>query len=259
MEHVVTAHDADVRKAVACCLGRLAGLEDRVKNYSRILIKPNLCGGVAGEQGSHTSPVVLDAVAGYFARFGLPIAIGEADCSFNDAGPLFRDLGIHELARRHKASVINLSTGPSEELDVPHAFRLKRLRVSALFSDAFIISVPVLKTHPWCGVTVSMKNMYGALYQREKAMLHSGLDENIVDINRIIGPHLTVVDATVAVVTGGFKLGLWVGNPATRLDTVLAGYDFVAADAAGARLLGRDPDRVAYIRLAAREGLGTHG
>lgn len=256
MAHVIVTHDADARKAVTDCMGQLAGLAERIKDFSRILVKPNLCGGVFGERGSYTSPVVLDAVIENLKQFGLPILIGEADCSFNDADRLFRELGIHEMAARHNASVTNLSTGPSIEIEVPNAFRLPRLRLSSVFTNAFIISVPVLKTHPWCRVTISMKNMYGAMYTAEKSILHNGLDQNIVDINRVIGPHLTVVDASIAVLQGGFKLGLWVGCPPTRMDTILAGYDFVAVDTAGTRLLNRDPAQVAYLQLAAREGLG---
>ncbi len=256
MQRVVLVKNDDSIRAVAKAIEGLGGVDELVKRYSRIVIKPNLGGGVPGEAGSYTSLTVLGAVLELFSSFGLPIVIGEADGSFNSADRMFTALNIHGLAKGFGARVLNLSTGPAVDLKVPDAFSLQHLRVSSVLEDSLLVSVPVLKTHPWCKVTVTMKNMYGAVYKREKAMLHARLDENIVDINRVIAPHISIVDATVAVVHGGFKEALWVGCPPTRLDLVLAGYNPVAVDAVGARVLKCDPQSVEYIRLASQNGLG---
>jgi len=256
-EKICMVKDTDPKKAVNTVLDNLKGLEKRVSAHSHILIKPNLGGGVAGEPGSHTSIGVVRAVLEAFSSFSLPVYIGEADGSFNSADHMFSTLGIHELGKHFNARVVNLSRGPSVDCAVPRPNRITSLRISTVFQHAFIVSLPVLKTHPWCAVTVSMKNMYGGVYQREKAVLHTGLEENIVDINKVIGAHLSIVDATTAVVHGGFKYALWVGCPPSKLDLVFAGYDFVAVDAVGTRILDRNPDDIDYIRLAARHGLGT--
>jgi uncharacterized protein (DUF362 family) len=47
--------------------------------------------------------------------------------------------------------------------------------------------------------------MYGAVYQKGKAVHHNGLEHNIVDIKKVIMPHIYIVDASTAVVRGGFK------------------------------------------------------
>jgi len=104
---------------------------------------------------------------------------------------------------------------------------------------------------------MNMKNMYGALYEKEKAFLHSGLEQNIVDINKVIAPHLCITDATTTVVHGGFKYGLWVGCPPTRMDLIIAGLNPVAVDAVGTKILGRDPSNIHYLALAAKQGLGV--
>jgi uncharacterized protein (DUF362 family) len=163
---------------------------------------------------------------------------------------------VYQLGKQFDAQVINLSEGPSVEVEVPRPLSLKRLRISTVLQQSFIVSVPVLKTHPWCAVTMNMKNMYGAIYEREKAFLHNRLEKNIVDINKVVRPHLCILDAKTAVVRGGFKYGLWVGCPPTTLDLIIAGLNPVAVDAVGTRILGKDPQSIHYLELAARQGLG---
>ncbi|HUT83339.1 MAG TPA: DUF362 domain-containing protein [Thermodesulfobacteriota bacterium] len=254
---VCIVRDKDTRKAVSSAIELLGGIDVKtVKQYPSILVKPNLCGGVPGEPGSHTSIEVLKAVLEVFSTYGSPLYIGEADCSFNDAHEVFTSLRVYQLGKQFNAQVINLSEGPSVEVEVPKPLSLKRLRISTVLQQSFIVSVPVLKTHPWCAVTMNMKNMYGAIYAREKAFLHNGLEKNIVDINKVVRPHLCILDAKTAVVRGGFKYGLWVGCPPTTLDLIIAGMNPVSVDAVGTRILGKDPCTIRYLELAAKQGLG---
>ena len=255
---ISVVRDKEISKAVISALDLLGdAVEKAVKRFPSILIKANLCGGVPGEPGSHTSIEVLKAVLEFFSSYSLPLHIGEADCSFNDAHVVFTSLAVYELGKRFGAQVVNLSEGASVELEVPRPLSLKRVRVSSLLTQSTIVSVPVLKTHPWCAVTMNMKNMYGAIYESEKAMLHNGLEKNIVDINKVIPPHLCIIDAKTAVVRGGFKYGLWVGSPPTSLDLIIAGTNPVSVDAVGTSILGKDPKRIVYLDLAARQGLGV--
>ncbi|MCX8043119.1 MAG: DUF362 domain-containing protein [Desulfobacterota bacterium] len=253
---ITVIKNKNAARAVAAALASLSAWDIAIKSHSHILIKVNLCGGVAGEPGSYTSVSVLEAVLAEVSSFAMPLYIGEADCSFNDAEHMFTALNIYACAKRYGARVVNLSKGTWLDLPVPSPLNMKSVRVAEVFHNAFIISVPVLKTHPWTNVTITMKNMYGAIYPREKSVYHSGLDENIVDINKVIKPHLSIVDGTVAVVSGGFKYGLWVGSPPTRLDCIIVGQDPVAVDALGAKILGHDPDHIGYIKKAAQQRLG---
>jgi len=250
--------DTNVNKAVTLALEPFQSvIEKGAKQHSSILIKPNLCGGVPGEAGSHTNIEVVRAVAGILKSFGVPVFIGEADCSFNDTAHVFNVLGIYKLAKDYGIQVTNLSEGPYNDIEVPRPLSIKTVRVSRIITESFIVSVPVLKTHPWSGITINMKNMFGAIYEPEKALYHNGLEKNIVDINKVITPHLCVTDASIAVVRGGFKYGLWVGTPPTRLDMVIAGINNVSVDAVGIKLLQRDPWSIGHIKHAVEQGLGV--
>ena len=255
---VVIVKSSDVSRAVGDALNLMGGLERAVSDYPSILVKPNFCGGVPGERGSHTSVAVLEALLEILSAFKKKVFIGEADGSFNWADQVFSALNIHEVARRYGAQVVNLSKGPYLDLTVPQSLSLKTVRVSRLLTESAIINVAALKTHPWTGVTFSMKNMYGAVYEQEKAMLHAGLDKNIVDINKVIPPRLCLVDGIYAVKHGGFKYGVWVGYPPDKMDLIVAGYDPVATDVVCTRLLGRNPSQVSYIELAAAQNIGVN-
>jgi len=101
---------------------------------------------------------------------------------------------------------------------------LKTLRVSRLLTESAIISVAALKTHPWTGVTFSMKNMFGAIYEQEKAVLHAGLDKNIVDITKVLKPPLPG-GRNLCGQAGRIQIRVWVGYPPEKMDLVVAGYD----------------------------------
>jgi uncharacterized protein (DUF362 family) len=141
---------------------------------------------VAGESGSFTSIEVLQAVLEFFSSFSVSLVIGQADCSFKSVHHMLQALSIYQLGKQVEARIINLSEGPAVDVNVPCPNVLKRLRVSYVLCESMIVSVPVLKTHPWTGITINMNNMYGAVYEKEKAYLHNGLGKNIVDINKVI-------------------------------------------------------------------------
>ncbi len=252
------AKAAGVSEAVERALHLVGGLERAVAAHSLVVIKPNLCGGVPGERGSHTSVAAIEALLQLLAPLNKTVYIGEADGSFNWADDVCNALDIYDLAKRYGARVVNLSSGPSVELTVSRPLALKTVRVSRLLTEGAIISVAALKTHPWTGVTFSMKNMFGAIYEQEKAMLHAGLDKNIVDITTVLRPALCLVDGSYAVQRGGFKFGVWVGCPPDRMDLMVAGYDPVATDTICTGLLDRNPAQVHYLNLAAAQNLGVN-
>jgi len=256
--HIGIAQSRDTRSAVKSALDLVGGLEKAVGRHSSIVVKPNFCGGVPGERGSHTSMPVLEALLELLAPLKKKVYIGEADGSFNRADQVFGALSVHDVAKSYGVQVINLSTGPSVELTVPQSLSLKTLRVSRLLTESAIISVAALKTHPWTGVTFTMKNMFGAIYEEEKAMLHAGLDKNIVDITKVLRPALCLVDGIYAVKQGGFKYGVWVGYPPDKMDLVVAGYDPVATDVVCTTLLGREPRHVEFIEKAAAQDVGVN-
>ena len=101
-------------------------------------------------------------------------------------------------------------------------------------------------------MTAAMKNLMGVV--RDRPAMHGKLGQAIADLNTLIKPDLTVVDA-VRILTAhgpaGGKLSY-----VKKLDTVVASTDVVAADAYAATFFGLKPDDLDYVRIGAAMGLG---
>jgi hypothetical protein len=109
-----------------------------------------------------------------------------------------------------------------------------------------------MKTHDMFPVTLGLKNMKGVIQDQDKKRFHIiGVEQAVVDINKLVLPHLTVIDGTV----GMEGIGPMHGEP-VNLGLIVASMDTVAADAVGASIMGVDPQEVGHIRMAAEQGLG---
>jgi uncharacterized protein (DUF362 family) len=116
-----------------------------------------------------------------------------------------------------------------------------------------LISVPVLKHHGGAGVSISSKGLMGCVWNRRDYHAH-GLHGCIADFVSFRRPDLNVVDA-VRVIT---RHGPRVGSPSDieNMGSLIISPDVVAADTAGAMMLGHKQGAVEHIRLAAEAGLG---
>ena len=128
------------------------------------------------------------------------------------------------------------------------------ITIPEILLNKFIISVPVLKEHSMCGVTISLKNMVGILPAKEysgywtykKSEIHRyDTDGCIADIINIIKPDWAVVDATI-----GMKGSHLSGTPcAPPINLVYGSSDTLEADRFGCELLGRDWRDIRYLKF----------
>jgi hypothetical protein len=101
----------------------------------------------------------------------------------------------------------------------------------------------------------AMKNAFGGLLSKYRHYTHSWIHETLVDllaIHKEIHPGIfAVMDGT----TAGTGAGPRMISPVVK-NVILASADQVAIDAVAAKLMGFDPLRIKYIRLAHEKGLG---
>ena len=117
-----------------------------------------------------------------------------------------------------------------------------------------IVSLAKMKTHHWAGATLSMKNLFGlvpgSVYGWPKNKLHYiGISESIVALNRTFRNTFAIVDGVVGMEGNGPIQGT--PKPAGVL---VMGRDLVAVDATCCRIMGIDPEKVTYMRMAAELG-----
>jgi uncharacterized protein (DUF362 family) len=120
-----------------------------------------------------------------------------------------------------------------------------------------LVSLPKMKTHHWAGATLSMKNLFGlvpgGVYGWPKNVLHwAGIAESIVDLHHLFPRQFAIVDGIVGMEGNGPIQG----TP-KRAGVIVAGADAVAVDATCCRIMGIEPRKIEYLRIArGEENLG---
>jgi uncharacterized protein (DUF362 family) len=117
-----------------------------------------------------------------------------------------------------------------------------------------VVSVARMKTHHWAGATLAMKNLFGvvpgALYGWPKNYLHQvGIGPSVAGLYRIFPRSFAIVDGIVGMEGNGPIQGR-----ARPCGVLAMGRDLAAVDATCCRIMGIDPMRIEYLRLASSLG-----
>jgi len=223
-----------------------------------VAVKPNLCYYWDAATGYTTDPRVVAGVIDYVReRCGedVNIKVVEADASAMRTKYAFPVLGYEKLAKEKNVELFNLSNDILVDKTVHVNKREISFKVPQLLlkSDLFI-NVPKLKIMRLTKITCAMKNIFGCIGSPRKVVYHPFLNEAIVGINKILRPHLTVVDGLVALGRFPVKLGL-----------IMAGVDQFSVDCIASQIMGYKPSSVEFLKIAMKEKLGnpegivTHG
>jgi len=231
----------------------------------KVLLKPNAARLASPGEGVTTHPLVVEAAIDYLKQKGVTdIVIGES-CIFGvNAQEAFRVTGMREVSEKKGVDLIDLDQNTPLEVNIPGGKVLKKVKVPAILKEIdFVISIPVMKTHMHTQVTLSIKNMKGLLWRREKARFHQlryhkkitkghkELDIAISEMASVLFPHLAIIDGTV----GMEGMGLAYGKT-RKMGIIIVGNNGLSADAVATRLMGFDPEKVPHLKLSAEMGLG---
>jgi uncharacterized protein (DUF362 family) len=239
-------------------------IRDQLKPYFRrfevnlrgktVLLKPNLVDYHADEHHIFTHPTVVAAAVELFGDSGARVIVGEASGLRRDTNTILFYSGYKAILDKYSVRFVDLNLDEVEKVSIPSNYTgLNYFYVprTVLRSD-YIVSLAKMKTHHWAGVTLSLKNMFGVLpgikYGWPKNRLHTiGLYEAIVDMGYAVRPHFAIIDGVYGIEGNGPLFGdnKFVG-------AVVMSDDFLAADAIGCEIMGVNPGKVDYLRLAAR-------
>ncbi|SIO46765.1 Uncharacterized conserved protein, DUF362 family [Singulisphaera sp. GP187] len=254
-----TSYDDDLEGLVRRGLSEIGYTPDQFKDRS-VLIKPNLVDPIGTTPHANTHPKLLCAAVEVFRRWGAgDVVVGEGQGLSRDSDQLLEASSYGPFCRERRIDVIDLNFADV----VARANRTKftslgRFYLPRVVAEAdFVVSMPKLKTHHWAGVTLAAKNLFGVLpgtyYGWPKNVLHwAGIHQSILDIACLVRPRISIVDGIVGMEGDGPLLGT-----AKPLGAVVIGADPFAVDATATRLMGMEPERIAYLREAAGRRLGA--
>jgi uncharacterized protein (DUF362 family) len=249
----------DPAALVRAAMDAVGGMKKFVSAGDMVVVKPNIGWNRNPEQAANTNPFVVEEVVRMCMDAGArKVKVFDSPC--NPARRTYRMSSIEEAAKRAGADVIFMDERKFKDVSIPEGVALKSWNMyTEAFETDVLINVPILKHHSMARVTMGMKNLMGLLGGNRSA-IHPGFDQKLADVNTVLVPHLTVMDAFRVLKAHGPNSG----NPddVDLARHVIVGTDPVAVDSYGAELFGRVTGRsltgadIGYIRIGHEMGLG---
>ncbi|MEW6263663.1 MAG: DUF362 domain-containing protein [Thermodesulfobacteriota bacterium] len=242
----------EVETLVRKALEPWGGMGRFIKRGDVVAVKPNLSWDRPPELAANTNPAVLAALVKMCQEAGAA-KVNIVDHTINDARRCFASTGAEAAARATGAHLIH----PSSHLFKNMNLEGRRLGEWAVFTPVLeadkLINAPVAKSHGLSLVTLGMKNWLGAV-GGSRGALHQDIHQSIADLAAFFQPTLTVLDATRVMLANGPSGGR-LADVAAK-DTIIAGQDQVAVDAAALPLFGLVPEQIGFLLLGQEQGLG---
>ncbi len=235
-------------------IASLGGMEKFVPRGSKVLVKPNIGWDVTPERAGNTHPKLVSRIIEHCLNAGAK-EVSVFDHTCDNWARCYKNSGIEQAVKDAGGKIVSGdSEGYYQKVAVPHGKRLTGAKVHELLLGADVfINVPVLKHHSSSMLTIGMKNLMGVVWDREY-WHRNDLHQCIADFASYRKPTLTVVDAFNVMKQNGPR-GVSVGD-VLPMKAQIVSTDFVAADAAAAKLFGIEPTDIRHIQIAAEMHLG---
>ena len=232
----------------------LGGLERFVKSGDSVLLKPNFIAPRSRRHATQTDPAVILETARLLKDFGARPFVADS--------PAWSNTFVCVEALKLDEPLKQLSV-PVRQLDKPKKCRVGAKNISvgissvALDADV-IINLPKFKAHQQLVATFAVKNIFGCVSGKKKALWHFTKGHNpdefcelLIDIYRYIHPAVTIIDAVTTMDGRGPIRGR-----ARPLGWLIGGTDPIACETTCARLVGIEPDDIPIINTAKKLGFG---
>jgi uncharacterized protein (DUF362 family) len=244
----------NVRAALLKHFNLHGGISAFVSRGDKVLIKPNMIAPKPASCAVQTDPAVIIELAKILLDFGAKPFVADSSAWAN-AAACAEALGIVEPLKKLGVRIKQLSRPVKCTLE--HSGTKIGISSVALEADK-IINLPKLKTHQQLVATIAVKNMFGCVSGKAKVIWHyrkGATSENfctmLIDIYKLLGPVLTIIDAVVAMEGPGPIRG----NP-KKLGWLVASVDPMAAEVICCDLIGFNPEQLPLIRAAEKIGFG---
>ncbi len=243
----------DPAAAVRAAVDELGGMSGIVSRGARVVVKPNMLTARRPEYAATTNPAVVAALVTLAYEAGADDVV-VFDRPTSAPRNVYEVSGIAEAVQSAGGRMKVLTGRDYERMDIEGGRSLTSWEfVRDVFEADVFINVPIAKTHGLAGLTLSMKNLMGVMGGM-RGLIHQGFHQKIVDVAKLIKPHLVVLDAYRMLTANGPTGGNL--RDVRTAKTVVAGVDMASVDAYGATLFGMRPDDLTYLRLAGEQGIG---
>ncbi len=232
----------------------LGGMKAFVKPGQRVVVKPNIAWDKVPEEGANTSPQLVGEIVRQAVAAGASDVI-VFDHTCNNWKSSYKNSGIEAAVEEAGGKLV---PGNDEadyvERTCEAAVSMKKAKIhKALLAADVVINVPILKNHGGAKMTAAMKNWMGVVWDRQ-FMHKNNLPQCIADSILYRKPDLTIIDAYRVMIANGPR-GVSLADVTERKYQILS-RDIVAADAMALKVIEYEPDKVPYIAMGEKLGLG---
>ncbi len=228
----------------------------------KVFVKPNVVSFERYPTTTHSE--ILRQTLKTLIKGGCDVIVGDGPAP--DAGDPARIIEHHslqEVCGEFDVELCNLHEEPFRRVMTRTGYKLRVSEVP--FSYEYLVSLPVLKSHSAVRMTGALKNHFGFLHSRERAMMHAGLKSihrSIAELHNVFKANLIIMDGCR---TLRVAQELRHGGKVLKLGYMFGGEDPVALDTAGLALMrnivpeleGVGAGDIRYIHEAERLGIGT--
>ncbi len=235
----------------------LGGLQGLIQPEEKILLKLNLVRSAPLDRAVVTHPAVAGAMARILKEEGYRSVQAGDSSGFGNPLRTMHELGFAEVLSKNGARPVEFKEAVKTEF--PEGIHAKEFMLSdAVVKADCLISLPKMKTHALEHITGAVKNQYGCIQGKNKAVGHTlypsaeSFGRMLVDLNRCVAPRLFVMDGIMAMEGNGPTSGTPV-----PMNLLLLSTDPVAMDTVYSYLVYLDPELVPTNTYGMQMGLGT--
>ncbi len=245
--------EPDLDRAIAAALAGVDGWERLFEGDPVVLLKPNLLGPKGPDTAITTHPRFIAAVARAIRRVhDGRLLLGDGPAIGTTTG-VARKLGLPPLLAPLDVELVDFT----ETVSVSGGRGLGPMDLARPLVEADrIVNLPRVKTHGQMGLTLAVKNLFGAFIGFEKPRLHltAGRDYDtfarmLLETAARVGADLHLADGVVGMEGNGPSAG----EP-RALGLVAAARDPIALDRVLAEVLGFPTASLPVQRVARAEG-----
>ena len=238
-------------------LSQLGGLDNLINKEEKILLKPNLLKKAEVEKAVITHPVVVGAFARILREEGYKNIVLADSCGHGTTKQVIQGTGMDTYLEKYQIPAIDYTKGV--RVENPDGVQAKEFILpKELLEAECVISLSKMKTHALERITGAVKNSYGFVYGKNKAIGHTkypsadSFARMLIDLNQYVKPRFYIMDGITAMEGNGPGSG----DP-VAMNLILMSTDPVALDSVFARLVYLKPEMVPTNYHGEKIGLGT--
>lgn len=243
--------DSALCRVLQPCLDARGGVKNK-----RVMIKPNFLEWKGADKPVCVAPELLTALCRYLIASGASQVAVIENPAVRTAPVIVENMGIAGLLAEMGVKVANCEN--YQFIDMPQNCAFRRLELALEYRDYdLVIDFAKAKTHAMMTLTLAVKNLFGLIRGSERLGWHLAVGRDykrfadmLLDIETVVSPHISLVDAVVAMEGNGPGSGTPV-----NLNFIACSTSALALDASVAEKMGVDD--LLLISRAAERGIDT--